>query len=98
VHHLNGIKDDNRIVNLKVMPMGEHSPHLVNQSLQSKIRDLELRVMAVEADNALLQSQLSAIRDSAPNNNVNEQHYNTPGGSSEESLRYSPNLSVMGEN
>ena len=41
VHHLNGLKGDNRIENLVAMPKSDHdTKHLVT-TLQSRIRDLE---------------------------------------------------------
>ena len=42
VHHLNGIKDDNRIKNLAIVP--HHSPHLFPQLLQKRIRLLEAQL------------------------------------------------------
>jgi len=41
IHHLNGIKDDNRPVNLLGLPKGEHHVELVNQALKRRIRELE---------------------------------------------------------
>ena len=43
VHHLNGIKDDNRPENLLALPRGEHHKHpfTVLQMYQSRIRQLE---------------------------------------------------------
>lgn len=41
VHHLNGIKSDNRIENLYAMPNKSHSPTLIVKPFQDRIRDLE---------------------------------------------------------
>ena len=41
VHHLNGIRDDNRIENLVAMPRKSHSPKLIVQPYQERIRQLE---------------------------------------------------------
>jgi len=43
VHHLNGIKYDNREDNLVVMPRRKHSPKLVENALRERIRELEGR-------------------------------------------------------
>jgi len=41
VHHLNGIRDDNRAHNLVALPTPRHSSGLVNKALQKRIRELE---------------------------------------------------------
>ena len=46
VHHLNGIKDDNRIENLKGMPTTEH-PKII-KIFQERIRELELQLKKEE--------------------------------------------------
>ena len=50
VHHLNGIRSDNRVENLVAMPKAEHSPVL-------NIKDLQDRLRKVEAELAELKSQ-----------------------------------------
>lgn len=44
IHHLNGIKGDNRSENLVAFPKGKHHAYLVRQELQKKIRELEQRI------------------------------------------------------
>ncbi len=41
VHHKNGIRDDNRLVNLALVKKGSHSHHTLIEILQKRIRDLE---------------------------------------------------------
>ncbi len=41
IHHLNGIRDDNRIENLKGMQRKKHHAFLYTQALQERIRELE---------------------------------------------------------
>ena len=41
VHHLNGIKDDNRIENLVAMPRKMHSPKSITEPFKQRIRELE---------------------------------------------------------
>ena len=53
IHHINGIRDDNRPKNLLAMPKKNHNMHLVNQTLQKRIRELEI-------ENKLLEKALDA--------------------------------------
>jgi len=55
VHHKNGVRDDNRIENLELLPALKF--HLVDSSTKSRIRQLEKRVTLLEAENALLKAQ-----------------------------------------
>lgn len=41
VHHLNGIKDDNRIENLALMNKKDHSTQTLRELMSARIRDLE---------------------------------------------------------
>ena len=41
IHHLNGIRDDNRPENLLALPYRKHHNGLVNKALQERIRELE---------------------------------------------------------
>jgi len=45
IHHLNGVKDDNRVENLQAMPAKDHARYIAMQS--AKIRELELEVEAL---------------------------------------------------
>lgn len=56
VHHLNGIKGDNRIQNLELLQFKKE--HLPSMSVQRLVGDLQARVMLLEAEVALLRSQL----------------------------------------
>ena len=63
VHHKNGIKNDNRLENLKLYPTGRQ--HLPDSILRSQIKRLrqditscQQRITLLEAENALLRAQL----------------------------------------
>jgi hypothetical protein len=49
VHHLNGIKSDNRIENLSAMPNNLHSPRLAMKPLQDRIIYLERKIKEMGA-------------------------------------------------
>lgn len=51
VHHLNGIKSDNRLENLQAMSRAHHGPraHLDPAAYEKRIRDLEQQVRQLEA-------------------------------------------------
>ena len=80
VHHINGVKSDNRPSNLLVLMTRKHNSHMVTKDLQSQIQNLETRVTLLEAENTLL---LSEIRDSTPDYNLKLQCYNTPSNCSD---------------
>jgi hypothetical protein len=58
VHHVNGIKSDNRSSNLQLLSEKKHNSHLVNQVLQERLASLESRVTVLEAENVLLRGLL----------------------------------------
>lgn len=49
IHHLNGIRDDNRLENLVAMPRKQHSPMLIVQPYQERIRVLEVELKELRA-------------------------------------------------
>jgi hypothetical protein len=64
VHHINGIKNDNRLDNLELLPA--HIGNLVNQSyrlLTERVAELESRVQELEAMNKVQVLQIKSLRD-----------------------------------
>ena len=44
IHHLNGIRNDNRISNLVALPRRKHHGELMHQALKKRIKDLEAKL------------------------------------------------------
>lgn len=44
IHHLNGVKNDNRIENLNAMPRSEHKPRLIVEPYEKRILELEQKL------------------------------------------------------
>lgn len=62
VHHKNGVRDDNRQENLKLLPSQKHhmSPMLWEREMRKRdkrIKELEERVTLLEAENIVLKSE-----------------------------------------
>ena len=49
VHHLNGIKEDNRLENLAAMARREHNPRLIVAPYEARIKELEERLASLGA-------------------------------------------------
>lgn len=79
IHHINGVKDDNRIDNLQLLSKNSHHSHLVPQKLQHTVQSLEKRVTLLEAENVILRAVVQGIRDSISSPDPNIRCYNTPG-------------------
>lgn len=63
VHHRNGIRNDNRIENLKLLPSGVYhisDTHLKNRvsKLEKQVSEQANRIINLEADNILLRQEL----------------------------------------
>ena len=56
VHHKNGIRDDNRIENLELIP--SQAKHLSITLMEKRIKELEERVSLLEFENQLLRERL----------------------------------------
>lgn len=54
IHHLNGVKDDNRIENLQALPCREHREYIPKLKEQIKILHSRLRVMDCPVDFAVV--------------------------------------------
>lgn len=61
-HH--GVKDDNRRENLELFK--NHKEHLPSMCIQRAIKELQDRVIILEAETVLLRSLLEGGRDSVP--------------------------------
>lgn len=54
VHHINSKRDDNRLENLELFPL--QAEHLSSTKLQQRVKELEKRVILLEAEIAILRS------------------------------------------
>ena len=50
LHHLNGIKTDNRLENLLCIPRSEHNPRKIIEPYQKKIKQLELEIYQLQKE------------------------------------------------
>ena len=58
VHHLNGVRDDNRIENLVLMSMTEHLHCHTGKPYSQRIQDLERTIKVLEARIKILESNI----------------------------------------
>jgi len=77
VHHINGVKNDNRLENLQLLNEHEHHSALVLQALQEQLISHEDRLQHLEKENLLLKAALQEVRDSIPESIPNLRCYNT---------------------
>ena len=62
IHHLNGLKNDNRPENLAGMPNGNHCSGLVNEALRKRIVELEAKLEEyINADNKNIRGECSSL-------------------------------------
>lgn len=54
IHHLNGIRKDNRPVNLFALPKRSHHGYLVSQAERKRIRELELEISKLKSERKLI--------------------------------------------
>jgi len=71
VHHVNGIRHDNRESNLQLLTRETHHSYLGTYDKQNRIRDLESRVTILEAENVLLRKLLADIANPEPSRERN---------------------------
>jgi hypothetical protein len=71
VHHINGIRHDNRDSNLQLLTRETHHSYLGMYDKQNRIRNLEYRVTTLEAENTLLKKQLADIANPEPSRESN---------------------------
>ena len=58
VHHLNGIRDDNRIENLCLTMRQYHEKATMAKQLQERVNSLEAKVLILEAENILYKERV----------------------------------------
>lgn len=61
VHHINGVKSDNRNENLQLLEYNQHHSLIVLSDLQKNYRVLESRMLLLEAENTSLRYQLDSM-------------------------------------
>lgn len=54
IHHLNGVKDDNRLENLACLPIAAHSGPAIHRAYKARIRQLESQLREFQTSNKLL--------------------------------------------